>query len=184
MIYIFVGPSCSGKTSIGKDLNLETGIPELISHTTRPKRKGEVEGIHYYYVSKEEFDQIDKVEYTEYAENKYCISRKELEDKLNKNGDVFTIMDMNGVKQMKENLSDKKIKVLYFDVPKHQLMFRLIKRDGFIKGIKRMWHAIKNDEFQNKEYADYVIRNENGYYKAALESVRLLMALREASVNL
>lgn len=55
---ILIGPSCAGKTTIARSLC--EAYPEefncVVSHTTRPKREGEVEGVDYFFVTREEFE--------------------------------------------------------------------------------------------------------------------------------
>lgn len=53
-------------------------IRELISHTTRAPREGEVDGIAYHFVDLPTFNKIRKVEETEYAGNHYCLSEDEI----------------------------------------------------------------------------------------------------------
>lgn len=75
--------------------NNEITIRELISHTTRAPRDGEVNHVDYHFISREEFDNLDKVESTEYAGNYYCLSADELRKIL----DIgVVIVDKNGVK--------------------------------------------------------------------------------------
>lgn len=157
MIYILMGPSGSGKTAIGKN----SGLPELVSHTSRDMRKGEIHGETYYFVTKKDIEKIEKAEFTEYAGNYYCLSTKEVERKLENNPTVFVIMDRNGVRQMKAMYGDD-VRVIYIDVSFWQLAKRLYKRDGFKAAIKRLWHMIKTGERQNKEIADYIIKNSDG----------------------
>jgi guanylate kinase len=152
-----MGPSGSGKTAIGKG----SGLPELVSHTSRDMRKGEVHGETYYFVTKKDIDKMNKAEFTEYAGNYYCLSTREVERKLEDNDSVFVIMDRNGVRQMKGMYGDE-VRVIYIDVPFYQLAKRLYKRDGFKAAFKRVWHMIKTRERKNKEIADYVIKNSDG----------------------
>lgn len=53
-------------------------IRELISHTTRAPREGEVDGVAYHFVDLPTFNKIRKVEETEYAGNHYCLSEDEI----------------------------------------------------------------------------------------------------------
>ena len=55
MIYILVGRTCSGKTSIAKELE-KLGVKRIITYTTRPPRSGEVNGVDYYFISEKEFE--------------------------------------------------------------------------------------------------------------------------------
>lgn len=56
---MLVGKSCSGKTTIAKELR-KFGLNEVISYTTRPPREHETEGIEYHFISKEEFLQKEE----------------------------------------------------------------------------------------------------------------------------
>lgn len=53
---VLVGPSASGKSAIVKCLEKEHGLKKFITCTTRPMRVGEVDGVDYYFMSKEEFN--------------------------------------------------------------------------------------------------------------------------------
>ena len=55
---VLVGPSCSGKTSFAKMLEI-VGWERIITYTTRPARQGEVNGVDYHFVSRELFDQLE-----------------------------------------------------------------------------------------------------------------------------
>lgn len=197
MIYILTGPTCSGKTTIGKESNL----PELISHTSREMRDGEIHGETYYFVTKDDISKMEKVEFTEYGggimhslksflkqhnlygfanlindrgSNYYCLSKKEVERKLNKYQDVFVIMDKVGVEIMRDKYPDEVI-VVYIDVPIKQLVKRVFKRDGFIKGFNRLYHMYKTKERDNGFIADYVIDNSDGHLKYAVQSFKNLI---------
>lgn len=165
MIFILMGPSGSGKTAIGKG----SGLPELISHTSRKMREGEIHGKDYYFTTKEDILKIDKVEFTEYDNEYYCLSRKEVENKLKRYGSVFVIMDRNGAEQIIEAYSKKDVRVIYVTAPFFQLYWRLIKRDGLKKATKRMYHAVRTGEFKNKDIANYVINNKNGKLDKSIE---------------
>lgn len=172
MIYILMGPSGSGKTAIGKGSDL----PELVSHTSRDMRKGEIHGETYYFVTKRDIDRMEKAEFTEYAGNYYCLSKKEVERKLENNSSVFVIMDANGVEQMREIYGDQ-VKVIYVDVPFLQLCKRLIKRDGFKGALKRVWHMIRTGERKNKKIADYNLPNRDGNLRKSIDLFEELVFL-------
>lgn len=55
MIYILVGRTCSGKTSIAKELE-KLGVKRIITYTTRPPRSGEVNDVDYHFISEREFE--------------------------------------------------------------------------------------------------------------------------------
>jgi guanylate kinase len=173
MIYILIGPSGSGKTAIGKS----SGLPELISHTSRNIRQGEINGETYYFVTKDNIKEMDKVEFTEYNGELYSLSKKEIEKKTTKYSAVFVIMDKKGVEQMKK-IYGNNIKVIYIIAPFFQIYKRLIKRDGFLKATKRIWYALKTKEFKNHDIANYTIRNNDGMLENSITLFKEIVKIR------
>jgi guanylate kinase len=159
VIYTILGPSGSGKTTLGNYINNKLNIPECISTTTREKREGEIEGQTYYYVNKKKFDELEKVEEVEYAGNHYCLTKKEIEEKLEENDRIFVIMDKHGIEQMKKLYPDK-TRVIYVYVNPIILIKRMFDRGDSLKNIfSRVWNAIKTGELTNHYFADHIIRN-------------------------
>ena len=60
MILMFIGPSSSGKDTFYKETAIKYGLNNIILHTTRPIRNGEINGQTYYFVSKEKLDEMEK----------------------------------------------------------------------------------------------------------------------------
>ena len=159
MIYLLLGPSGAGKTTLSRYLK-ELGIPELISHTTRLMRPGEVQGETYYFVKHEDFAQIEMVEQTEYNFNLYGTSRAEVERVLSSNGSALAIMDKHGIEQMRA-LYGKQVKVIYVYVPVKLAVERMRARGDSEDDIAdRIRHAFRSGEFDNLEIADYCIVNK------------------------
>lgn len=160
LLLLLVGVSGSGKSTLGLYLE-ELGIPQLISHTTRQKRKGEIEGITYHYITKDEFNKLDKLEQTYYSGNYYCLSRQEVE--RHKEDLVYCIVDQFGVKQIKQNFGEDNVRVIYIHITETQQEERLKQRGDSEDEIKkRIAYSIKNNEVQNDlALADYIIMNNN-----------------------
>lgn len=173
-IFLLIGPSGSGKTSLGECLK-ELGIPELTSHTTRKMREGEVDGLDYHFVTKEEFDKIEKVEYSEYAGNYYCLSKQELESKIGSNNQVFIVVDMNGANQIKAMYPEETIKI-FIEASLDDLVERMRNRGDAKENIaKRISNAILDDELYNGDKCDYIIENKDlKKAKQALKSIAIL----------
>jgi len=167
-IWILLGTSASGKTTIGVNL----GLPELRSTTTRKKRQNEI-GNEYFFTSKLKF-KIQSffglfAEYALYSENHYGLKKSEIRKKLKKS-DVYFIADSNGVDQMKKTYPNN-VKVVYIDVDKDVVKDRMSKRgDSEAEIEKRINYSITKNEFDNAKIADYVIDN-NGDIKEAIEEV-------------
>lgn len=156
-IIILVGASGSGKTTLGQYLK-SINIPELISHTTREKRTGEIEGTTYYYVNKEEFLKIEKIEETEYAGNFYCLSKKEVDNKLMNNKVVFSITDIHGLEQINRAYEKENIISIYLHISPQEMKRRMIRRGDKSENIeKRLKNAMDNNEFSNALKCKYVI---------------------------
>jgi guanylate kinase len=106
-LFIISAPSGAGKTSlVAKLVESQPEIEVSVSHTTRPMRPGEADGVHYHFVSKDEFeDEIKEANFLEYAEvfgNYYGTSQKVVEQKLAEGVDVILEIDWQGAAQVRK----------------------------------------------------------------------------------
>jgi guanylate kinase len=107
VIITLVGSTCSGKTTL-KDQLLATGkYIEVISHTTRPMRTGEVDGETYHYVTHNEFDQMEMLERITYNGNVYGGSVQEFEKGFDSGLIPVIIVEPNGNEQINMNAREK-----------------------------------------------------------------------------
>ena len=159
-LILLLGASGSGKTELGKVLK-KNGIPELISHTTREPRIGEIPNKDYYFINKEEFKNIEKIEHIQYADDEYCIALDEAINKLKDSGIAFAICSIDGVNQLKKNLGSKVVKVVFIEVDPSCIAERMRKRKDKESDIKkRIKNAKAKKEFDNYKYADYIVKND------------------------
>ena len=107
-LIIISGTTCAGKgTVIKKLLSRHNDIVLSTSYTSRDKRVSEIDGVDYYFVSKEEFEEkIKNGDFLEYAQVQYGAyygtPKKEVIELLNKGKDVILEIDVQGAKQIKE----------------------------------------------------------------------------------
>jgi len=108
-LVVLSGPSGSGKTSIAREVCKRIGKDKTmfsISSTTRPPRKGEKNGVDYYFVTKEEFlKDIEKGYFLEWAEvhgNYYGTSIRPIEKAMNDGKIVFLDIDVQGFESVKK----------------------------------------------------------------------------------
>ena len=152
MIFVVSGPSGSGKSTLcnialGKVNNLFFSV----SHTTRPKRQGEIEGKHYYFISEERFrEMIGNKEFVEWAivyGNYYGTSKMELMKKSSV-GDVLLDIDIQGANQVKKRVKNA---IFIFILPPsyQELKKRMIKRGDETSNSIEKRLLIAKKEIQN-----------------------------------
>ena len=150
-IILLVGASGSGKTTIGKRLE-DLGIPQLISHTTRIQRHGEVEGKDYYFVNKKEIENIEFIESSTYDGNTYGLSKKELLQKTSMSDTVYFITDKHGAKQIQE-LYPEETEYFWVSIDTSLMIERMVSRgDKWDKILKRINHSQENLELYPPSY--------------------------------
>lgn len=106
-LFIVAAPSGGGKTSLVKAL-IEgmTDIAISVSHTTRAQRPGEVDGVDYFFVTKDEFQQMIAedafVEHAQVFDHDYGTSKSQITDRLQRGVDVLLDIDWQGAQQIKQ----------------------------------------------------------------------------------
>lgn len=110
-MFIVTAPSGAGKTSLIRELlRREERLAVSISHTTRPVRKGEEDGVDYYFVSPEEFERISEqngfLERAEVFDHLYGTSRAEVERLQGKGLDVILEIDWQGAQLVRQKVSE------------------------------------------------------------------------------
>ncbi len=100
-LYVYSGASGVGKGTIMKELlKVDDSICLSVSATTREPRPEEKNGVHYYFLSREEFDSIVAeggfMEHATYCNNSYGTLKSEVEEKLAAGKNVFLEIDVQG----------------------------------------------------------------------------------------
>jgi guanylate kinase len=165
-LIVISGPSGSGKsTLIQMLLKMHPELPFSVSHTTRPRRKGETDGEDYFFVSKKDFTKmIDENSFLEWAEvhqHLYGSSWNEIEQKSKKEAPLILDLDIQGARNLKSRFPGA---WYIFVVPPsfEELRKRLIKRHGKIlssENKRRLGTA--RDELAQFEMYDFIIVNDH-----------------------
>ena len=165
LLIVISGPSGVGKGTVRKALfdMKNHKLTYSVSMTTRPKRPGEVDGVDYYFTTKEDFeDRIKNNKFLEYAEfvgNYYGTPLDKVNEKLDEGHEVVLEIEVEGALQVKRKVPDC---VMIFIVPpsKEDLYKRLKSRgtesDEIIN--KRIEKA--NREFKKAKFYDYIVVND------------------------
>ncbi len=129
---MIVGPAGVGKGTLVQ--HLRRRLPELslaVSATTRTPRPGELDGEHYHFLTRDEFERRvgdgDFVEHAEYAGNRYGTLRSELEHRLEDGQSVLLEIELQGARQLRQTLPDA-VSVFIAPPTKQALRARLMRR--------------------------------------------------------
>jgi len=176
-LFIIAAPSGCGKTSLVEALIKKTkNIYVSVSHTTRPPRADEVNGINYYFISIEEFEKMIKnnafVEHAIVFDNHYGSSTKLIREKLDEGIDVILEIDWQGARQVKENIPNA-ISIFILPPSKEALLGRLQKRaqDNEQTIQKRMSDA--QNQMKHFSEFDYLVINDD--FNNALNDLNLII---------
>lgn len=163
ILFIISSPSGGGKgTLIREVLRTVPNIGYSVSFTTRARREGEADGIHYNFVSHEEFENlIEQDEFLEYAlvhGNYYGTSRRQVEREISMGRDIILEIDVQGADLVREKTSET-IEVFILPPSFEILRERLIARQT--ESNETLELRLKNSLEEVQEYTkfDYVIIN-------------------------
>jgi guanylate kinase len=164
IMVVLSSPSGVGKTTLTKKIQQKyPNFKISVSHTTRPPRSNEVDGIDYHFVKHEKFEKlISEGKFYEHAkifENYYGTLKKNVDDSIKKNDIIFDI-DWQGTKQLSKFKNLKLIKI-YLIVEKSELKERLIKRNqNTDEEVEKRFNSFDENIKHWNDY-DYILINEN-----------------------
>ena len=165
IMVILSSPSGVGKTTITKKLQQKYNNFKIsVSHTTRPPRSNEVDGVDYNFVSKKKFEQLIKnnefYEFAKIFDNYYGTVKKNVDDILEEKDVIFDI-DWQGTKQFSKFKKKNLIKLYLITNNKNELKKRLLNRNQNTKEeVKKRFNSFDEDVKHWNDY-DYIIINKN-----------------------
>ncbi len=162
--FVLSGPSGSGKGTVLKEvLRKSDRIVYSVSATSRSPRAGEVDGINYYFKSREEFETLIKadafIEYTETYGNYYGTLKSEVEKAIENGKNIILEIDPVGAKNVRAHYPDA---VLMFLVAPdlEVLSSRLSGRGSESAETFKIRHDAALSEMENATLYDYVVVND------------------------
>jgi len=163
ILYVISAPSGCGKGTILESvLKNNKNIYYSVSATTRSPRDGEIDGVNYYFHTKEEFqkliDEDGMLEYATFCDNFYGTPKKEVQEKLEQGFDVVLEIETKGAMQIKKNCPDA---VFIFILPPSltELHRRLNKRRTESDEIIEKRLSVAVEEIKCADKYDYIMIN-------------------------
>ncbi len=179
-MFIIEGPSGTGKGTVIKEiLARDPHIKFSVSVTTRPPRKGEVNGVDYYFISDEEYDRLKTEDaFYEYVDSqygsRYGTLRSEVDSFINVGEDVLFDLDWMGARQMKEKAGADAVTIYLLPPSIREVRRRLEGRgtDSCEVIEKRMDLVLEKISHWNE--FDYVVVNEE--LEDTVEKIRRIIS--------
>lgn len=177
-LYTIAAPSGAGKTSLVNAL-LNDGDKHLcvsISHTTRPKRPAETDGVNYHFVGREQFLAMRKdgafLESAEVFGNLYGTSRAWVQDQLDRGMDVILEIDWQGAEQVRRQIQPTK-SIFILPPSLATLRERLTSRGQDNVDVIEHRMQLARNEISHYGEADYLVINDQ--FAAALDDLRAIV---------
>jgi len=189
LMLVLSSPSGAGKTSISRELlERDHDLCMSVSATTRPRRPGEVDGVHYKFVDKTDFDlMVNRQELLEYAkvfDHYYGTPRGPVEEALSVGHDVLFDIDWQGTQQLDERAREDLVSVFILPPSTAELERRLKTRAQDSAEVISNRMAKAADEMTHWSEYDYVVVNQSfedsvGQIQAILAAERLKRTRQE-----
>lgn len=162
-LVLYTGSSGVGKGTIMSELlKRDKNIRLSVSNTTRQPREGEIDGVHYNFVTKQQFEDLIKqdgyLEYAKYCDNYYGTPKKQVDDMLSQGYTVFLEIEVQGGLQIMEKYPD--VLSIFILPPSMESLERRLHRRGTEdeETIKKRLSAAK-EEISYKDKYKYAVVN-------------------------
>lgn len=178
LLIVVSGPAGSGKGTVNSQLVATGDFVFSVSATTRAPRPGEVNGVNYHFVSKEEFQRrIDEegfLEYTTYCGNFYGTPLKEAMAVLESGKNLILEIECDGAKNVKRIFPDAVLIMLIpptFSIQEERLRGRATETEEVI--LARLEKAKR--EIEQIDAYDYIVYNYNGGSAVAADDIKAIV---------
>lgn len=164
-MFIIEAPSGTGKSTIIKELlKNDANLKFSVSVTTRQPREGEKEGVDYYYITDEQYDQfLAQDAFYEYVNSqygsRYGTLRSEVDSFLNVGQDVIFDMDWIGARQMRQKAPDDVVSIYILPPSVKEVRRRLENRKTDSKEVIEKRMSLIAEKIEHWNEFDYVLIN-------------------------
>ena len=178
LLIVVSGPAGSGKGTVNSQLIATGDFVFSVSATTRAPRPGEVNGVNYHFIDKEEFQRrIDEngfLEYTTYCDNFYGTPLKEALAVLDSGKNLILEIECDGAKNVKKIFPEAVLIMLIpptFAIQEERLRGRATETEEVI--LKRLEKAKR--EIEQLDAYDYIVYNYNGGSAVAADDIKAIV---------
>ena len=186
LMIVISGPAGSGKGTVCAHLMATGDYRFSVSATTRAPRPGEIDGVNYHYITKEEFlariDSGDMLEYTEYCGNYYGTPKKEAEETLASGKNLLLEIEVEGARNIKAKYPEAVLVLLL--PPSHSVQEQRLRSRGTETEDKILLRLARaKEEIAFADCYDYVVYNHDGRDKEAADGILSIVAAEKASLK-
>ncbi len=179
-LFIVSAPSGAGKTSLLRALVAhDEHIRISVSHTTRPKRPGEWDGVDYHFVDEKRFfEMVEAGEFLEHAlvfDNYYGTSEEEVRKELDQGMDVILEIDWQGAQQVRERVQNT-VSIFILPPSSNSLFQRLTERGQDSAEVIRKRNLDAQNEISHFPEFDYLVIND--VFDRAVDELRAIVISR------
>ena len=186
LMVVVSGPAGSGKGTVNAHLLATGEYVYSVSATTRAPRPGEVDGVNYHFITREEFeDRLEHdgmLEHTEYVGNYYGTPRKEAEEVLASGKNLILEIEVDGAMQIKKKFPEAVLIMLL--PPTYAEQEKRLRGRGTEteEKIQKRLNQTRREMTQLKHY-DYVVYNMDGGVSKAVEQIRTILAAERLAMH-
>lgn len=185
LLVVVSGPSGCGKGTVLKQLiENDEHVFYSVSATTRSPRVGEVDGVHYYFISKEQFEEKiasgGMLEYASYVGNYYGTPKQAVEEKCAAGYDVILEIEVQGAMQLREKCPNA---VFVFIIPPsmEELEHRLVNRQTETQEVIQNRLNTARTELKFAPKYDYIVVNQT--VEQAVSDIRAILQAEKCRSN-
>jgi guanylate kinase len=185
VLVVLTGPSGAGKTTVvAAYLQTHPKAKKIITTTSRAPREGEEDGVHYYFLTRDLFEQ--KIaegaffEWVEFRGELYGTQKQTLTDAVREGTDAIWVIEAKGVKNIKEKIKQHLPRTVFVYIAVSDITIlrnRVYKAEGEERAAKRWNEPLVIWEMKQFRDCEYLVSNEDSSLE---ETVRQLDAIISA----